>query len=139
MKRIVRPNPVLRVGRSPGGKPCCYSHHLLWTLGTSQGRAQAPSTYLRWPCVGLGWGGLAGVVAGTCLHLVFPVGDVVAGTHPSCSGKAGTGKCKLRSLHPSVCWRQEDPCQGVCTYLVPPWALLNRCRVLPGLFPICQQ
>lgn len=77
-------------GRKEPRGQTLYFHHLLWTLGTSRGRAQALGTYLRWPCVGLGWGGLAG----TCPRLVSP-GDVEAGTHPSCSGKAGIGKCKL--------------------------------------------
>lgn len=91
--------------------------------------------YLRWLCVGLGWGGLAGAVAGICPHLVSRVGGVVAGVHPSGSGTALTEKCKsLHSFHLCVCVVGK-----VTSYLVPPWGLLRRCCVLPGLFPICQQ
>lgn len=47
-------------------------------------------THLKWPCVESGWGGPAGAASGTCPHLVSPAGGLGEGTHPSCSGTAGT-------------------------------------------------
>ena len=119
--------PVFCVGQGPGSKPSVL--------------CLDPWEQLRYPTLTLGWGGLAGAVVGICLHLVSPVGGVEAGTHPSCSGIAGTRKCKL----PLLSFHMGRPVKGasgqsVSSYLVVlPWGILKRCCILPSLFPICQQ